>query len=392
MINRITKTLSVEIHNFINHLKMFENSFGIEEYTKSAFVQYRKKIKPEVFVELSNNLINEFYTDNEQSIELWNGFRLLAVDGSRLTLPKTTDLLNEFGNAKNQTNTVVVQGRVSVLYDVLNKFIIHSKLSPLSVSERELAFEHLKYTKNGDLIIYDRGYPSFEMIHKHKIQGVDFLFRVQSNFNNQVKAFISSNKETDLVYIKPDNTAKITNKGYSKKNQILVRLDKVVLSNGNVEVLMSSLTDINKYSNSLFKDLYFLRWKVETFYDELKNKLKVESFSGYSKQTIYQDFYSTVFVSNIQSLLINDINDDLNVKNTKYQYKVNTNVSYGILKDRILEIFLSEKTIEQITKEIKTVLRKHTVPIRPNRQHPRLLSSLRYKRKPSITKNQKDAI
>ncbi|WP_367892754.1 transposase, partial [Flavivirga aquimarina] len=30
------------------------------------------------------------------------------------------------------------------------------------------------------------------------------------------------------------------------------------------------------YPSSLFKELYAKRWGVETFYDELKNKLKIE--------------------------------------------------------------------------------------------------------------------
>jgi hypothetical protein len=44
---------------------------------------------PEVFEYLSQTLVAEFYTDNDPVIKLWNNFRLLAVDGSRITLPFT---------------------------------------------------------------------------------------------------------------------------------------------------------------------------------------------------------------------------------------------------------------------------------------------------------------
>lgn len=37
-----------------------------------------------------------------------------------------------------------------------------------------------------------------------------------------------------------------------------------------------SFKDSKKYPAKLFKELYFLRWGTEIFYDELKNKLKVE--------------------------------------------------------------------------------------------------------------------
>ena len=124
MMNFLTKSLSIEIDNFISFLKHRIGFSDVESFTKSAFVQSRKKIKPEVFKYLSDNLVKEFYTDNDSSIKLWNGFRLLAVDGSRMTLPDTKELEQIYGRTKNQNKTGVVQARISVLYDVLNLLCI----------------------------------------------------------------------------------------------------------------------------------------------------------------------------------------------------------------------------------------------------------------------------
>jgi len=119
---------------------------------------------------------------------------------------------------------------------------------------------------------------------------------------------------------------------------------RIGLNSGAIEVLATSLLDSKQYGNEVFKELYFQRWKIETYYDELKNKLKMEEFSGYSNQSILQDFYSTLFVSNIQTLIENEINEevekDIKIKSAKYQYKINTSLSYGFMKDRILELFL----------------------------------------------------
>jgi len=393
MMNRITKTLSIEIDNFIRVLRQHQVILASSLFTKSAFVQCRKKINADVFKKLSDNLIDEFYTDNVESIKLWRGFRLLAVDGSSLTLPNTRELQKEFGVVKNQTDSTVTQGRISVLYDVLNGFVIDSILSPLSQSEKKLAISHLSYSKKGDLIIYDRGYPSFEMMYEHRTLDIDFLFRVQSNFNNQVKSFIASKMVTQIVKVYPGKNAKLSDKEYSKNDFILVRLTKVILPDGTIEVLMSSLLDLIKYKNELFEDLYFKRWRVELYYDELKNKLLVGNFSGYSKQAILQDFYSSIFVSNIQTLLVGEINEELKTLRgqTKYLYKVNANVSYGILKNRILELFFSDKPMEQITDQIKELLKKHTIPIRPNRKYERDNGKYRKRTKPRVVKNQKDA-
>ncbi len=393
MMNRITKSLSIEIVNFICLLRRNKDSSDVDFFTKSAFTQYRQKIKPEVFKALSASLVDEFYTDNDDNIKLWRGFRLLAVDGSRLTLPNTKTLELDFGVSTNQSDVKVVQGRMSVLYDVLNCIVIDGILAPLAKSENHLALEHLKHASEGDLILYDRGYPSFEMIYEHQKLGIDFLFRVQTNFNNQVRAFLSSPDQEQIANIYPGKNIKFSDKEFTKDSSISVRYNKVVLEDGTIEVLISSLLDVEKYNASLFKKLYFERWKIETFYDELKNKLKMGHFSGYSPQSIYQDFYSTLFVSNIQSLLIREINDELKQKKdqTRYLYKVNANISYGILKDRIIEIFLSDKEMGKITSEIKELLKRHLIPERPNRNFARNTDKYRKRTKPHIAKNQKYA-
>jgi hypothetical protein len=141
MMNFLTKSLSIEIENFVSHLKQ-DCGLIFKIFTKSGFVQCRKKIQPKVFKKLSTILVDEFYTDNEFGVKLWNGFRILAVDGSSITLPFTKEPKKRCGLAKNQTNTGVVQARVSVLYDVLNKYVLDSQLSPKRVGGRALGLLH----------------------------------------------------------------------------------------------------------------------------------------------------------------------------------------------------------------------------------------------------------
>src|SRR5690554_8035745 len=105
---------------------------------------------------------------------------------------------------------------------------------------------------------------------------------------------------------------------------------------------------------------------VETFYDELKNKLRVEHFSGYSNQSILQDFKAALFVSNVQTLIVSELEDELKENNQgkKYDYKINTNISYGLLKNRIVALFFDEKSSEtNIVEELKALFKSHLVPI-----------------------------
>jgi hypothetical protein len=392
MINFLTKSLSVEIANFISFIKYNMPGASISGITKSAFVQYRRKIKPEVFKSLSDSLVEEFYTDNDESIKLWNGFRLLAVDGSRLVLPDTHELESIYGRTKNQSETGVVQARISVLYDVLNRFAIDGVLVPLSTGESVLALNHLVFAKANDLIIYDRGYPSFNLIYEHFEKGVDFLIRVRADFSNLTRKFHLSGLQSAMVQMQPGKNIKLSDKPYSKNTFKEVRLVRVELPNGDTEILITSLFDTQKYPNSLFKELYSLRWGIETFYDELKNKIKIEHFSGYSEHCILQDFYAALFVSNVQSLIVGEINDELAKESTryKYQYKVNSNLSYGFLKDRIILLFFSDKEMDEIVSELKALFKKHTIPIRPNRRFERDTDKYRKRGKPKLLKNNKN--
>jgi hypothetical protein len=388
----LRKSLGLEIENFISHYNQ-DSSDRLSIFTKSAFVQNRKKISPKVFSYLSSVIVEEFYTDNDLSVKLWKGFRLLAVDGSHLLLPQTKELEKIYGTTTNKTKTKLVQARTSVLYDVLNNLVIDGQLSSLKVGEVQLAKKHLKTTKQNDLIIYDRGYPSFDLVYEHLTQNRDFLIRVKLGFNNVVKDFVASNKRTQLVEIKPGKNTDISHKGYNKQTTVKVRLILIILKDGTKEILMTSLLNSKTYSNKIFKELYFKRWRVETFYDELKNKLKIEHFSGYSNQTILQDFNAALFVSNIQTLMVSEIQEELNKKNnTKYQYKINTNLSYGFLKNRIIDLLSGNKDMDYVNMELKNLFKRHLVPIRPNRNNARNKYKYRYKTKPKVFRNQKDAL
>ncbi len=87
----LNKSLSLEIVNFVNHLKE-KLGRGQSFFTKSAFVQARNKVSPDVFLYLIKRLTDEFYTDNSNVKLILNGFRVLAVDGTCITLPTTREL------------------------------------------------------------------------------------------------------------------------------------------------------------------------------------------------------------------------------------------------------------------------------------------------------------
>lgn len=138
MLNLIKKTLQKELTDFISLISSTK-----ENITKSAFVQSRKKLKAETFIELNDTLVESFYEDDDY--KKWKGFRLLAIDGSCLTLPQSNEIIKDFGFAKNNVNpeSIIPMAKVSSFYDLLNGIIIDSQIDQYKISEFMLALAHL---------------------------------------------------------------------------------------------------------------------------------------------------------------------------------------------------------------------------------------------------------
>jgi len=368
MINIIKQTIQKELTHFI---KMFEDKS--KNISKSAFSQSRIKLKPEAFIELNDCLINEFYTDNV--VKKWKGFRLLGIDGSKLILPThSKELMNKFGALSN--GMIIPQAQISSCYDLLNDLIIDTQLETLQVNEMNQATRHLKKLSPKDLVILDRGYASTWFYYMLKIKGIDFVNRVPKRFRKDAEEFRLSDVSDTLIEINvPPQKSRygLAKHGLTKQNiqPFKLRLVKVILDTGEVEVLATTLLDKEKYPIKIFKELYFKRWGIEINYDHLKSNIHVEEFTGLSEIAIRQDFYVSMFINNLQSIIALDSQENLNENNnkTKYDYKVNKNLSLGFMKDRVIKILMSDNP--KYYDELKELFKINPVPIRKGRKNPR---------------------
>lgn len=376
MINIIKQTLQKELTRFV---KMFGDKSS--NITKSAFSQSRIKLKPEAFIELNDCLIHEFYTDN--LIKEWNGFRLVAIDGSKLILPThSEELMEKFGELSN--GMIIPQAQISSCYDVLNEIILDTQLETLQVNEMNQAVRHLDKLSKGDLVIIDRGYAATWFYYILKIKRLDFVNRVPKQFLKNFEEFRLSNEKDKIIGISvPPQKSRygLQRHGIDKEKigSFKLRLVKVVLEAGEVEVLATTLLDREKYPLEIFKDLYFKRWGIETNFDHLKSNIHVEEFSGLSEIAIRQDFYVSAFINNLQSIIALDSKKEMDKdmkergartqEPNKYEYKVNRNLSLGYMKDRIIDILTSNNP--GYYEELKELFKKNPNPIRKGRKNPR---------------------
>jgi len=190
----------------------------------------------------------------------------------------------------------------------------------------------------------------------------------------QVREFFSSDKNSKIIEVDNlhnDSKEQLRKLGIEFK-PFKIRLVKVILDNGEIEVLAISLLDEVKYPSSIFKKLYGMRWGIETNYDFLKNNIQIENFTGLTPLSIKQDFFANMFIVNLQSLIARDVQDEISedTKERKHPYKVNRNLSLGFMKDKIVDILM--KNEDRYMEELKELFKIEPLPIRKNRKFPRI--------------------
>lgn len=324
IINMPKRSLSIEIREFLHSLS------GEESCTKSAFCLQRSKLKP-IFFQVWNTFgVSLFYHYYGEKALRWRNYLIYAVDGSTSYLIDKEEVSNYSGTQDNQYVSVPM-AQIMQIHDVLNDIIVWGDIYPIKKSEQSIISEKVGLLPDDGITLFDRGYPSFALIYLLQNQEKERLFvmRAKVSFNKEIKKFMDS-CETDIVtYFEATEAAKETLYGQgfiiSDKTKVKVRLVKVKLPGGETEVLITNLYDKEIYSIEDLSYLYFLRWGIETNYGKEKNQLQLEQFSGHRVLCIKQDYYATLFVANLQSLIGKQSHAYLNAvsRQRRYRYKIN---------------------------------------------------------------------
>jgi hypothetical protein len=356
---------------------LFNKDFNIREVTKGALSQARAKLNPWAFKRLNEVASESFYRNAEYYT--WYGLRLLSVDGSRLLLPShpsTKDKFGEhgFGPTGDSNRSLAM---VSMLYDALNHLTIDAEIAPYASSERDLLMRHLSKVKKGDILLLDRGYPCFWLLFLLKAKGIEFCVRLKDNWWLEVKEFVKSEDRERIVKFRLPKKDRDKLEGYPQicEEEISCRLIKVELSNGEIEILCTSLTDFEKYDVEEFKKLYHYRWNEEEAYKLLKCRAELEKFSGKTAWAVEQDFHAKIFMMTMCAAYAHPIEEKVRAeyqagKDRKHPQKINRTYALATFMDMSILIFIKRK-FEEGLKAFDELVYKTREIIRPNRTVPR---------------------
>ena len=347
-------------------LNTFFVSMGEEpgSYSRQAFSQGRLRIRPEAILELFTFGVKEFYAGVEY--RTFDGYRVLAIDGTKLNLPNTDELEQEFG-VQRTSGAPQVQALVSGMYDILNGIMVDVRISPCKKNERTHAAELIGSLREQpvqkNLIVMDRGYPPAELLHLLESEGHSYVVRCSSEFTVGMKL-----RGNDCIVEHRFSCM--------KQHPLKIRVVKLPLPDGKVEILATNLFD-KSFSISKLAQIYRMRWEIETNFNNIKNRLCVENFTGTNRIVILQDFYATMMLWNLAAILMYEMKDDIEVLHqsdiNKNEYHLNVSMTISTLKEHVVEMVAcgSKRKIARILRQIHKALYRSVVVFRPDRSFPR---------------------
>jgi len=370
LLNFVKGSYQDELDKFFQAINLFEVAKRV--VSKVALTKARMKLKYEAFIELNDHLIRAF--ENTFEPRTWYKHRLIAIDGSTCQLPRIKEIMDHFGVWNVKPGKPCPIARISQLFDSLNKISISAIMSPKSTDERSHAYQMLSYLMPSDLVLLDRGYPAFWLFKAIDTMGVNFCARINSKWTI-VNKFIASGQHEQIIRLTATSTSITTCRQLELNIEpMTLRLIRIELNSGEVEVLITTLTDCKSYPIDIFSELYHQRWPVEEDYKYMKCWLEIGNLTGKSVLSVYQDFYAKVFSKNLTSVLSYPTQTELikSGKKIKYEHQINFVQALSKSKDVIVLLFQRTRAkVIKLIKDLQEIFLNTTEPVRPNRSFPR---------------------
>lgn len=373
LLQKSLKSLQLRLHELLSHWGQETRSLSV-----GAVTHARAKLCASVFDELNQQTLLPLVYGREhpELVQRWRGHRLVSVDSSVVRLPQTQAVAEVFGWAQSSNGQgpqeAHVLGRFSVFYDLLNEVALNAKLAPSRLSEERLGTEQVGCLQAEDVLLNDRGYTSHCWLAAVRQRGAHFVSRCSRSSFAVARSLFSANRAGVSVRatIKVCKSAKAECRRRGWPLAMTVRFVTVRLSSGELEVLVTSLLDESAYPTQEFAGLYWRRWDQETYFRRLKSRMDLEHCSGQTLEAVQQDFAATVFLSNVESVVIGPAAEQLSMRTVQREQpvKINRAVSMHALKSRLIDLLASQIPAEKVLSELMQWFQANPVAIRPGRR------------------------
>lgn len=362
------------------------NRYSANAPSTSAFIQQRAKLSDTAFPSLFSTLNRTFDKDIR-----WNGYRMIAVDGSRIHVPNNPNDLDSYVCCKENEH-FHNEFHLNTLWDIMQGTFIDAVVQKYRTQNEDRALiemtERTKFAKA--IVICDRGYEAYNNIAHLEEAGWKYIIRIkeQGNYGIADGLDLPDGEEYDFAtqlsltrkrsreimeLVKNRNRYKYlpSNSTFdylppSKRNEpakfytLNFRVVRFKISENRHEMLLTNLSK-NEFTPKKLKEIYAMRWGIETSFRNLKYIIGMLKFHSKKSEFISQEIYANLIMHNMTVVIAACV--AIPDRKRKYEYKIRFSTAANIVK-HLLFGDASPPAAE------KLIVRNIT-PVRPNRKYPR---------------------
>ena len=281
------------------------------------------------------------------------------------------------------------------LYDILNKVYLEAVIQPEPQKDEIGALIELvrrNTFKEKTLIIGDRGFESYNLLaHLAEKENLDFLIRIKITvpsmreggdvslmleLDTVIRFTVSTtqtkeDKQKKHIFLQMPKNSKEGSKtrrgcwDFPSPYPMCLRIVRFQLDSGVFETIATSLP--NAFTLEDIRELYHLRWGIESSFRDLKYTMGLVNLHGKSDCFAEQEMYAAMTMFNFTSRIAREA-VIRQPEEGIYAYHVNFKMAAALCREYFrTEGAYYEKLLEEIG--------RHIVPVRPDRQNKRNLKA-----------------
>jgi hypothetical protein len=258
---------------------------------RSGISQARARLGPEPMRRIFETVAKPIATKKTRGA-FYREWRVVAIDGTTLDVPDTTENEREFGRpgvARGKSG--FPQLRAVFLIEVGTHAFFHVEAGPYTTSENVLAAKVVERLSPGMLCLADRGYFSYGFWKSTRGRGADLLWRVRADAILPCLERLDDGSFLSKLY--PSVSARRRDDGGVAVRVVEYTLDGAGAEPQTIYRLVTTILDPLAAPAKDLADLYHQRWEIETAFDELKTHLRGRQVVLRSKtpDLLLQEFY-----------------------------------------------------------------------------------------------------
>ena len=347
---------------------------GDEDYqaaNKSAICQARYRLGAQPVVELFHRVCTPLATELTPGAFLF-GLRLMSIDGTREDVQDTPANAAFFGRPHGgRGDGAFPQMQAVYLCETGTHAICDAGFWPCHISERIGGLRMLRSVTEGMLVMWDRGFHSFDMAVKTRQRNAHFLGRLPAHVKPKPLKVLPDGSY--LAYIYPADPQR-----KKRGEHLLVRIIEYTIDDphrpghGQRHRLVTSLLEPELYPAHTLACEYHQRWEIEITIDELDTHQRLPHLPLRSQKPagVIQEAYGLL----IAHYAVRSVMHEAAVQHGLDPDRLSFINAVHIIREAIPEFQMT--TPEQLPRLYRRLLcdiARHRLPKRENRSNPRVI-------------------